>query len=583
MRYLLTVILFFLFLTAYGQKVSFTAKSGGNQVLEGRRLSVTFTLANAKGSNFIPPEFDGFTRVTGPAKTSSYQNNNGRTSSSESYTFNMIAPKTGRYKIGSGTIKVGSKTLRSGHLTITVVKGKNEIKNSGSAAGNITATDADVFVKMIASDSTAYLYQQIVIDYRVYYKPHVQIRSDKINSESPFDGFFSQVIRNNNNSVERVIIDGEEYYTYILRSIALFPQTKGTFDISPARFTLFIPDKRRQGSFFNSYERLPAKSSNFSISIKDLPSPTPKNFSGAVGNYEMASFSSKNDVTTDDAFSLKIEIRGNGDDKSVVPPHYDFGEKLDVYDPNLLKEEVYLKEKMFYHRKSYEYLMVPSEKGKYSIDPDFTYFDVDSNDYITLTPRKISFRVRPGKNNSLTQDTKAFGQSDIELAGIGLTTKLHKKSSPIVFSSLFWILLSTLAFLFIGMFLYRRLLDVRENIDPLVKKSRQARKVALAHLKSAESYLSEGESREFYDETSKAILKYISDKLNIPPSEISKSNVQAKMIDLELSETTRSKVMDILNACEMSLFAGSAGTDSMTSTYQKSTDIITEIEAALIY
>ncbi|MGB1218040.1 MAG: hypothetical protein ACPG5P_09195, partial [Saprospiraceae bacterium] len=61
----------------FAQKVSFYATSDAKQVVKGGYLEVKFTLENANGVDFRPPNFDGFKQVSGQNVSSKTSNING--------------------------------------------------------------------------------------------------------------------------------------------------------------------------------------------------------------------------------------------------------------------------------------------------------------------------------------------------------------------------------------------------------------------------------------------------------------------------------------------------------------------------
>jgi hypothetical protein len=74
---------------------------------------------------------------------------------------------------------------------------------------------------------------------------------------------------------------------------------------------------------------------------------------------------------------------------------------------------------------------------------------------------------------------------------------------------------------YLGLIAYKRKEDELQSNTVLLKNKR-ANKVAMKRLAAAEVFLKQSAQSPFYEETSKAVWLYLSDKLNIPLSALSK-------------------------------------------------------------
>ena len=66
---------------------------------------------------------------------------------------------------------------------------------------------------------------------------------------------------------------------------------------------------------------------------------------------------------------------------------------------------------------------------------------------------------------------------------------------------------------------------------------------------------SENKKDAFYDEVLKALWGYISDKLNIPVSRLSKDNIEEKLRNHGVNEELIKEFLNALNDCEFARFA----------------------------
>jgi len=280
---------------------------------------------------------------------------------------------------------------------------------------------------------------------------------------------------------------------------------------------------------------------------------------------------------------VTMEISGNGDIKRVQAPDPDLPPSFDQYDPET--EEYDLGELNGFRQgqKVYTFLAQPREAGTYKIVPTFVYFNPDSAVFQTLTSDTLQLTIRQGSQRSNAPDVA--DNLAIEPGDIGplrLNTRLRKQHPfYLVNTPIFWTLASVPFFLFFGMLIYRRKRLNQEATDPAEQRRRQAQHMAMTRLETAKEYLQNDQRRAFYDEVSKAMLGYVSDKLDIPWSELSKDNVRIRLETLTVDQQKIAQFMDILQNCEMALFAGKANTGSMQQTYDHSLDMLATIEQQL--
>jgi hypothetical protein len=70
----------------------------------------------------------------------------------------------------------------------------------------------------------------------------------------------------------------------------------------------------------------------------------------------------------------------------------------------------------------------------------------------------------------------------------------------------------------------------------------------------------------------------VSDKLGMPMSEFSKSNIQERLKSLNVNDLNIEKFIKILNDCEFALFAGRDTDSSANAIYEQAAGVITDIE-----
>ena len=566
-----TYCLFALGLLAQSSETGFEASSNAKQVVENGSFEVSFTVTNANGTEFRPPDFKDFQIIGGPSRSSQATIINGHATRKLIYYYTLMAPKSGHYTIGTASIKIGGKKIKTKPIKIEVLKAK-DIKEGG---------EKSFFVKAEINTTEARVGQQISLDYKLY--TTVRVESSSILYEPEYRGFFAENVNRFSGEYLKEVIDGVQYNTKILKRVALFPQQAGLLKIEPMTLQLGIASanqpQRRSFFFSPRLDRHSVQTNELELNVKDLPADPPASFTGAVGKYSMIAAIDKNSLTTDDAISLKMAITGSGDLKQVLPPQLNLTDSIEVYEPKILGENSWDQNGTITGKKVIEYLLLPKIPGNYQIKPAFTYFDTDSSKYITLSSQAFDLKVRKGLNK-ITRVHKGSASDEIQsdIRFIKLETKLRQKASPFWASPLFYALL-LLPFLFLGGILFTRQQELkRAGMDKSILRRKSANKIAQEGLAQAKKYMEEGNSKSFYDEVSRASLGYVCNKLNIPIAELSKENVQEKLKELNVSEQNITSYMKILQTCEMALFAGKDNAAAMQETYETAIQVIVNIE-----
>jgi uncharacterized protein with ATP-grasp and redox domains len=117
-----------------------------------------------------------------------------------------------------------------------------------------------------------------------------------------------------------------------------------------------------------------------------------------------------------------------------------------------------------------------------------------------------------------------------------------------------------------------------ENANLTKVRTKKANKTATKRMKAAGKLLAENQREAFYDEVLKALWGYVSDKLSIPVSQLSKDNIEEELtkygVDADLTKT----FLDALNECEFARYApGNAG-ETMDKVYATAVDVISRME-----
>jgi hypothetical protein len=577
----------------------FTASASSTNVEVGEQFQITFTITG-NGRNFKAPSMPDFNVLMGPSQGSSVQIINGAVSQSLSFTYVIQAVKEGTFKIPPAEIYVGSTKFVSNQLTINVSKGGN--KSSGGQSADGVNGGKNVFIRASIDKTNVYQGEGISVTYKMYTK--VQLLNYSVNKLPSFSGFWSQDVpmaqqlefRSEN-------YDGVNYKVADIKKVILFPQRSGTLNIDPMEGEVIarvqIKSQQRSNDPFDIFTdpfgnnpfmrnvqdiKVSLKSEPIKITVRDLPAGAPAGFTGAVGKFTYEASLDKKETTAHDAVNLKIKISGKGNVKLIDDPKIEFPPDFETYDP---KENVSanVTSSGVSGTKTFEYLLIPRNAGNFKIPvTPFSYFDLEKKQYVQIPAPDINLKVGKGSETSTTVVT-GVSKTDVQILGKDIRfiktsePQFESNSGPLFNSPLFYTLTLTPAIFFLGLLFVRRRNESMAGNVRLVK-SQRANKVAMKRLSEAKKFMLANEREKFLDEMFKALWGFISDKLQIPVSDLSKETAAKALHDRHIPDGLIAQFTDTVDTCEFARFAGGMA-DNIESIYKKGIDTITQLENAL--
>lgn len=572
---------------------TFTASLNKNNIAVGDMFQITFTVENGNMSDFKAPDFSDFNLRGGPNQSTNMQLVNGQMSRSVSYSYYLQAKKEGSFTIGSARAKVSGKSMESNPVKVAVVKSGSNNQNGQSQERSIEQQISDnVFMRVIVSDNDVYMGEQVTVQYKMYTK--MNVGNTTINKLPTNSGFWAQEIElPQNNSFRPEVYKGVQYNTITVKKYALFPQRTGEIEMDPLEMETYVRirvQSQRRGffdDFFGSYQDIPYsfQSPRLTINVKPLPPGKPKNFSGLTGTFNMDVSLDKTETETDDPITMKIKISGKGNLQLIDAPKPELPGDFEVFDPKV-KERISNSSNVISGYKQYDYLLIPRRPGTFKIPPlDFSYFDTQKKEYVVLKSQEYQVKVTGEASSYSGTVTQNISKEEVELLGkdiryIKTDTDLKKTDSFFIKSVPFVAMYAAPFILFLLLLRYKKREDELAGNTDLLKRKR-AGKEAAKRLSKAKKLLSdESSSREFYKSISEALWGYLSDRLNIPVAELSKDKAALKLEKSGILETDSKEIFEVLDKCEMALFAPGSAQDKNTM-YQRAAAIIEKIGTAL--
>ena len=573
-------------------KVTFTMEAP--QVVEmGEQFRLSFTV-NANGQNLKLPDLGDFDVLMGPSTStsSSFQIINGVSSQSVSYSYLYVlrAKKEGRFNINPGSITVNGTEYKSNAQSIEVVKGSAKPSNGGvdeptSTPG--TVPKKDLFVKLILDKRSLYKGEHLTAAIKIYSK--VNLNGFEDISIPNFEGFWTQDIQLPQQiSLQRETFNGEIYNVGTLKKTLLFPQQTGNITIGSVKIDCIVQQRVKKSQsmfddFFDSFANVKATiiSDPVSINVSPLPSP-PAAFSGAVGKFDIRSSITAKSVRENDAITIKLDVNGNGNIKLINPPKINFPADFEVYDPKT-NSNFAASEQGLNGNITFEYLFLPRFAGTYTIPAvNFVFFDTDSKRFVTKTTEEYKIKVEKG-DGTRSQMVNAVAKEDLKQLGTDIRyiktagAPLKTKGYTFFGSFSFYLLYISGILVLLAIYLLNQK-RIRENANVARMKNKKASKVALKRLKEASGHLQSGSDEKFYESVTRAFWGYLSDKLTIPASELSREKASEELTNHSVSTTIVERFVQLLDTCEYARYAPGGGTAKMHELFEEATDVMSVME-----
>lgn len=603
------IFLLFTILAAWqvkaADKVRFVAEAA-EVVVSGDQVRLVFTVNSQDIKDFRAPSIKGFDVLMGPSRSqqSSIQIINGKrtSNSSTAFTYILLAGNPGTYTIPAASVEVNGEKVFSNAISIKVLPQDQTSGNSGNNGGGSASSSRsqaagsrisanDLFITATASKTTVHEQEAILLTYKVYTVVNLRQLYGKM---PDLKGFHTQEVelpQQKTFTLEHY--KGRNYNTTVWSQYVLFPQQTGKLEIPSITFDGVVAQQTISDdpfdAFFNGGGYVEVKKKittpKVVINVQLLPAK-PAGFSGAVGEFKLASSINATDVKTNDAVTIKLTLSGTGNMKLIGTPEVKFPQDFEIYDPKVT-DDYKLTNSGLTGTKTFEYLAIPRHAGNFTIPAiEFTYFDLKSNSYKTLKTEAYNLKVAKGQGNADQVISDFTNKESVKMLGkdirfIKLGDSSLRPKGDFFFGTVGYYLCYLIPLLLFVVFavIYRQ--KALENANVAKVKTKKANKVATRRMKLAGKLLAENKKNEFYDEVLKALWGYISDKLSIPVSQLSKDNIEAELTNYGVQEALIAEFIGVLNECEYARYAPGNENEAMDKVYSASVEVISKMENSI--
>jgi BatD DUF11 like domain len=397
----------------WGQKVTCTTSKTNFSMQEQIQLTFTFEdIKNAPRSVDLKLH-DDFSVVGGPYSSSNYSWVNGKSTSTNKVSYDLVALKSGKIQIPSYEFKLKNHVYSTEPISLVVTKTAVPTEN------NSDVDMPSMFMDSRTDKHTVYQGETFSITYRLYTAESVV--NYTTNPLSTMDGFIvDRFDLSNSPRSSKKVINGKEYLIAEVATLTMTPTSTGEFILPAKPFRVSVKRNGQSRTIFDDpFFGTNTKDINIvapsdTFRVLPLPPAAGTAFTGAIGEFSMKTRIDSSLIQENQATTLKVEISGSGNLEHFAFPQQEFPNAFEVFEPKV-ENDFKLKEQDYQGKRTWEYVLIPSSPGTFQFqDIKFTYFSPREKKYITLRNPVKSLRVI--SHNELEGDyTSSLSPDEVRL------------------------------------------------------------------------------------------------------------------------------------------------------------------------
>jgi hypothetical protein len=608
-------------------QVKFSAVCPNKKISKNEYLQVQFIVENATNvQQVIPPSFKNFSIVSGPNHQSGISNINGNIKQYISIEFILKPRRYGNFTLGPATAKADGKILRSNSLSVEVSNNSTDSSSGGASFSPFANIISDIsppplhrfddyilrqgenlqekikknlFIKVIVSKTNCYVGEPIMASYKLY----TRLKSESNLTKSPsLNGFsVSELEMADDFTLNNEKYNGRDYSVYTLRKVQLYPLQPGIIELEPIEvenritFLKAAYANEREGEIFFDMlrdfaeaaspreaieeQKVTLQSKPVSIMVKPLPyTNEPKEFRGAVGNFNINAIVQKSIMDADEAGNLVVTVSGSGNIQMVNAPNVLWPEGVEAFEPKL-SENIDKAAVPIRGEKIFMYPFTVSKPGSYVIPAiSFSYFDVTDHAYKTTATKPVTVTAK--KRNLIRQIITSPFRKKENTQSEKLLHKIYKQRL---------VLLAAILVLTGSLVWFIKSKKRKSNTSVIDKKTKNPAVIDVSGdegtlgipknpLYEAEEMLLENNPNKFYYAINNCLRKYLSVKLKYPENELGKKKINELLDRCNVGIGTTLMLTSLLENIELNLYAPASSANHMQEVYEKASEVVSLLD-----
>ena len=506
---------------------------------------------------------------TSPVQSWNLSSINGRQSQTLTLQWQYRPIGTGTAYLGPTTLRLDGQSYTTDPITVEVVPQSSRgapptwtPSPAGSPRRDVDPAPPDIFIRAETPTAAAYVGEQVVVDYVLYFEPDVLPRNSRIASAWDADGFWREDLELDRYMGTSVVtLDGQTFETAPIKRLAVFPTRTGRLQIDSLDIEVDVLRARRLGppgsprsflhnSFGSRFERETITAPPVTVEVRPLPPDAPASFAGAVGQFGLAVDADRREVEVGEPVRVTATISGSGNIATLEPPDWDAPDVFEQY-PARASEQINRNTAAVRGQKTFTFTLVPRYGGRFTLPPvAWTYFEPEAGEYRTLPSDSLRLRVI-GPAAPLAESSGAPAPD--ALIAPRATATWQRPTTPVPFyrSPWAWAGFAVPALALLGLVVVRQ--RQRDEDSPYARSLR-AFPAAEQGLREAAAHLDAGEPRAFYAGLERTLRLFLTDRLGTPALGLSLPDLDRVMARRDVLLETRTEVVRLIEESEAAQF-----------------------------
>lgn len=585
---LIVLALFFILVAGHSRAVAQSsvtvhASVSETTVYTGERISYSVEISGDFNNISRPslPRFQGFRLLSNnPSTSRSYSFVNGRSSSSYTYSYHLIAQDKGSYEIPPASIEIDGEEYTTDPIAVKVVD------RNTSATDPSMRSRPDIFLRLEVSDKTPVTGQQLISDIVLYFKEGLEVSSYQPIPGWKAEGFWKEELENSHRPrAKTVILDGVRYRKARLMQLALFPTKNGELTISPYEVIVSVrsvssrddPFSSFFGGFGSNQRQVELKTDPVEIEVQPLPDVGDGRYIGAVGSFEINREINTRRAFVGESIEIKTTIEGAGNIPLISKPAFDLPEGLEVYNP---QENTSLdrRNEQISGSKAFTDIIIARTPGTFTIPEEkLIYFNPVRSRYVTETLPAVTFTVERDPD-AMASSEPSVSFSVQPVTGLAAWESPH----PSALWSRWWFWAGlVIPLIVLGVGYWQKSYRQKLSTDAAFARSRNAAEAAQNRLDAAIQLSEQGRIKEAYSMLQKALTGFIGDRLGLPEAGLSNQEYTAALDSKGIDPNLTKNVRMLLDRCATISYAPDASHEYLKSHVELGKSILDKLKKAL--
>lgn len=481
------------------------------------------------------------------------------------YLFYYKPTRTGRITIPQTRVTVKNSVYYSQAITVEVLAGGSSSPPADpydpfDMYDHTPSAEGESFVIAVPEEKSVFVGEPVVVAYYLYTTQ--EVRSLNLTEEKDFEGYGKSLYEQPQNlDFERTTYRQKSYKRSLLKKMVLYPHLAKEIQVPQLVGSIRYLSYGFQNRGFRSQPAF--------VQVRELPPGAPKDYSGAIGSFNLSQRLSEHSLKLGEAVVLTIQISGKGNFNQFTAPKYPSTSAYQVSTPNI-KDQL---TSGIQGVRLLQYTIIPKVKGEIKLPSfKFSWLDSKTGKYMSFSTKEQTLSVKPGSLVPGSQPSRTLK----ELQMLGLSGKTsYQNQGPIYLKWWFWSILALIILSLIPSFyLYNRR---RQQARYPKKWQHKQLHITLKRELHRANQAAQNKDPEFFQIAQNAIQNYLNTKYDLPAH-----LCQAELMDALAQNGVDAEIIALLSAFFTQIQAARyAPTSEEQDSYQQLAKTFGQIVTAL--